>query len=107
MRYTGLREGAGPPVSRCLGTFSLVADGGPVTEHLRVSFPATDRQAVDDLHRDAIAIGGEDAGLPGKLGGGTLDLALLKSRSLVSREARAMHPYTAPGVRRTGRQLPT
>jgi catechol 2,3-dioxygenase-like lactoylglutathione lyase family enzyme len=75
MRYTGLREGRSWPQGRqfrgASGTFSLVADGGPVTEHLQVSFPAPDRQAVDDFHRDAIAIGGEDAGVPGRLGDGT------------------------------------
>jgi catechol 2,3-dioxygenase-like lactoylglutathione lyase family enzyme len=65
MRHTGLREGRRWPQGRqfrgASATFSLVADGAPVTERLQVAFPAPDRQAVDDFHRDAIAIGGRDA----------------------------------------------
>lgn len=75
MRHTGLREGRRWPQGRqfrgASATFSLVADGGPATEHLQLGFPAPSRQAVDDFHRDAIAIGGQDAGAPGELGDGT------------------------------------
>jgi catechol 2,3-dioxygenase-like lactoylglutathione lyase family enzyme len=70
MRHTGLREGRrwaqGCQFRGAWATFSLVADGGPVTEHLRIAFPAPDRQTVDDFHREAIAIGYIDAGSPGK-----------------------------------------
>ena len=68
MRHTGLREGRCWPQGRqfrgASATFSLVADDGPVTEHLQVAFPAPDPQTVDDFHRDAIAFGGKDAGAP-------------------------------------------
>lgn len=68
MRHTGLREGRRWPQGRqfrgTLATFSLVADDSPVTEHLQVAFPAPNSQAVDDFHRDAVAIGYQDAGAP-------------------------------------------
>jgi catechol 2,3-dioxygenase-like lactoylglutathione lyase family enzyme len=70
MRHTGLSEGRRWPQGRqfrgASATFSLVADGGPVTEHLQVAFPAPNPQAVDDFHWDAIAIGCKDAGVPGE-----------------------------------------
>ena len=75
MRHTGLREGRRWPQGRQFrgvsATFSLVADGRPATEHLQLGFPASSRQAVEDFHRDAIAIGGQDAGAPGELEDGT------------------------------------
>jgi catechol 2,3-dioxygenase-like lactoylglutathione lyase family enzyme len=79
MRHTGLREGRcwqqGRQFRGASATFSLVADGGPATEHLQVSFPAPTRRAVDDFYRDAIAIGGEDAGAPRERGDGAPDYA--------------------------------
>jgi catechol 2,3-dioxygenase-like lactoylglutathione lyase family enzyme len=70
MRHTSLHEGRrwarGRQFRGASATFSLVADGAPATEHLRFAFPAPDRQTVDNFHRDAIAIGCEDAGAPGE-----------------------------------------
>jgi catechol 2,3-dioxygenase-like lactoylglutathione lyase family enzyme len=61
MRYTGLAEGRrwedGRQFRGARATFSLVADGAPVTEHLHVAFPAPDRQTVDDFHRAAMNAG--------------------------------------------------
>ncbi|MGE5282170.1 MAG: hypothetical protein ACM3N0_07600 [Chloroflexota bacterium] len=43
-----------------------VADGEPVTRHLHLAFPAPDRQAVEDFHRAAIAVGHRDHTPPGE-----------------------------------------
>lgn len=69
MRCIGLREGrrweAGRQFRGAWATFSLVADGRPVTEHLRLAFPAPDRQAVDDLHATATKAGYDEGFPPG------------------------------------------
>lgn len=66
MRQTGLRQGRrweeGCQFRGSRATFSLVADGAPVTEHLHIAFPAPDRQTVDDFHRAAISAGYRDGG---------------------------------------------
>jgi catechol 2,3-dioxygenase-like lactoylglutathione lyase family enzyme len=73
MQHTGLREGRrwaeGCQFRGAWATFSLVADGAPVTEHLEIAFPAPDRRTVDDFHREAIAIGCGEAGSPGERAG--------------------------------------
>lgn len=70
MPHTRLSEGRRWPQGRqfrgASATFSLVADGAPVTEHLQMAFSAPDRQTVENFHRDAIGIGCEDAGAPGE-----------------------------------------
>lgn len=67
-RHTGLREGrvwgAGKQFRGAWATFSLLADGRPVTESLQLAFPAPDRQTVDEFHRVAITAGYRDAGAP-------------------------------------------
>lgn len=47
-------------------TFSLVADGKPVTEGLQLTFPAPDRQTVEDFHSAATTAGYRDNGPPDK-----------------------------------------
>lgn len=70
MRYTGLREGrqweAGRQFRGAWATFSLVADGRPITEHLELAFPAPDPEAVDDFHAAAVGAGYRDGGAPGE-----------------------------------------
>jgi catechol 2,3-dioxygenase-like lactoylglutathione lyase family enzyme len=69
-RHTGLREGrvweAGKQFRGAWATFSLLADGRPVTENLHLAFPAPDRQTVEDFHRSAVTAGCRDAGAPGE-----------------------------------------
>jgi len=69
-RHTGLREGRQWPGGRqfrgAWATFSLVQDGGPVTEHLHMAFPAPDRVTVEDFHRAATARGYRSNGPPGE-----------------------------------------
>ncbi len=71
MRFAGLREGRRWEVGRqfqgAWATFSLVADGRPVTEHLQLAFPAPDRRTVEDFHSTATAAGYRDGGLPRRL----------------------------------------
>jgi catechol 2,3-dioxygenase-like lactoylglutathione lyase family enzyme len=73
-RYTGLRDGrswdAGRQFRGAWATFSLVADGRPVTENLHLAFPAPDRRTVDEFHRAATAAGYRDAGAAGERDGG-------------------------------------
>lgn len=68
MRCTGLREGRQWEVGRqfrgAWATFSLVADGKPITEHLHLAFPAPDREAVEGFHSTAINAGYRDSGSP-------------------------------------------
>ena len=68
MRSVGLREGrhweAGRQFRGAWATFSLVADGRAVTEHLHLAFPAPDRQAVDDFHLTATKAGYDEAAPP-------------------------------------------
>jgi catechol 2,3-dioxygenase-like lactoylglutathione lyase family enzyme len=70
MCCTGLREGrrweAGRQFRGAWATFSLVADGKPVTEGLQLAFPAPDRQTVEDFHSVATKAGYRDNGSPGK-----------------------------------------
>jgi catechol 2,3-dioxygenase-like lactoylglutathione lyase family enzyme len=70
MPSTGLREGrrweAGRQFRGAWATFSLVADGRPVTEHLHLAFPAPDRQAVEDFYSTATAAGYSGSGSPGE-----------------------------------------
>jgi catechol 2,3-dioxygenase-like lactoylglutathione lyase family enzyme len=65
----GLRKGrrweAGRQFRGAWATLSLVADGRPVTERLRMAFPAPDRQAVDDFHARATRAGYEEASRAG------------------------------------------
>jgi catechol 2,3-dioxygenase-like lactoylglutathione lyase family enzyme len=69
-RHAGLREGrrwdAGRQLRGAWATFSLVDDGRPPTEHLRIAFPAPDRRTVEDFHRAATAAGYRDNGSPGE-----------------------------------------
>jgi len=48
------------------GSFSLVADGGPLTEHVHVAFPAGENATVDAFHAAAIRAGYRDNGGPGE-----------------------------------------
>lgn len=68
MPCVGLREGrcwdAGRQIRGTWATFSLVADGRPVTEHLHLAFPAPDRQAVEEFHSTATKAGYRDDGSP-------------------------------------------
>jgi catechol 2,3-dioxygenase-like lactoylglutathione lyase family enzyme len=70
MRCVGLREGRlweeGCQFRGAWATFSLVADGKPITEHLRLAFPAPDREAVEDFHSTATNAGYRDSGSPGE-----------------------------------------
>lgn len=70
MRSTGLREGrrweTGRQFRGAWATFSLVADGRPITEHLELAFPAPDRGAVEDFHATAVSAGHRGAGSPGE-----------------------------------------
>ena len=70
MRHAGLRKGRrweeGRQFRGARATFSLVADGAPVTEHLHLAFPAPDRQTVKDFHRAATRAGYRDSGAPGE-----------------------------------------
>lgn len=64
MRCVGLREGRQWEVGRqfrgAWATFSLVADGRPITEHLKLAFPAPNRCAVEDFHSEATNAGYRD-----------------------------------------------
>jgi len=68
--HTGLRDGrswdAGRQFRGAWATFSVVADGRPVTENLHLAFPAPDRQTVEEFHRAATAAGYRDAGAAGE-----------------------------------------
>jgi catechol 2,3-dioxygenase-like lactoylglutathione lyase family enzyme len=48
------------------GSFSLVDDGRPVTEHVHIAFPAADDATVRAFHAAAVAAGYEDHGGPGE-----------------------------------------
>ncbi len=48
------------------GSFSLLDDGGPVTEHVHLAFPAGDDATVRAFHAAALAAGYEDHGGPGE-----------------------------------------
>jgi len=69
-RHTGLRAGrrwdSGRQFRGAWATFCLVNDGRPHTDHLRIAFPAPDRQTVDDFHRAATAAGDPGDGTPGE-----------------------------------------
>ncbi len=60
-RHLGLRGGRewdhGRQFRGAWATFSLVGDGQPLTGGLQMSFPAPDRETVDEFHRAAIAAG--------------------------------------------------
>ena len=60
-RHTGLREGRrweqGRQFRGAWATFSLVADGRPPTENLKLAFPAPDRRTVEELHALATGAG--------------------------------------------------
>jgi len=47
-------------------SFSLVADGRPLTEHVHLAFPARDDATVRAFHTAALAAGYEDHGGPGE-----------------------------------------
>jgi catechol 2,3-dioxygenase-like lactoylglutathione lyase family enzyme len=65
MPCVGLRKGrrweSGRQFRGAWATLSLVADGRPVTEHLRLAFPAPDLQAVDDFRATAAKAGYDEA----------------------------------------------
>jgi catechol 2,3-dioxygenase-like lactoylglutathione lyase family enzyme len=69
-RYTGLRKGSRSEARRqfrgAWATFSLLADGRPITEGLHIAFPAPDRETVEEFHRVATAAGYRDNGAPGE-----------------------------------------
>jgi catechol 2,3-dioxygenase-like lactoylglutathione lyase family enzyme len=48
------------------GSFTVVVDDRPVTEHVHVAFPASDDATVDAFHRAATAAGYRDNGAPGE-----------------------------------------
>ncbi len=66
--HAGLREGRrwdqGRQFRGAWATFSVVADGAPLTENLELAFPARDRRTVDDFHRAAVGSGHGDLRLP-------------------------------------------
>jgi catechol 2,3-dioxygenase-like lactoylglutathione lyase family enzyme len=68
MPCLGLREGrrwdAGRQFRGAWATFSLVADGRPVTEGLRLAFPAPDEGAVEEFHAAVTWAGFAEASLP-------------------------------------------
>jgi catechol 2,3-dioxygenase-like lactoylglutathione lyase family enzyme len=67
---TGLRRGTREAGRRqfrgAWGTFSLLADGQPVTENLHLAFPAPNRRTVDAFHATALAAGYRSNGEPGE-----------------------------------------
>jgi len=69
-RFTGLRAGRrwehGVQFAGAWATFSLVADGRPVTTGCHLAFPSPDRQAVREFHRAAVNAGYRDHGEPGE-----------------------------------------
>lgn len=48
------------------GSFSVVTDGRPVTEHVHVAFPAGSNAAVDAFHGDLVGAGYRNEGDPGE-----------------------------------------
>ena len=48
------------------GSFSLVRDGRPLTEHVHIAFPASTDATVRAFHAAALAAGYEDNGAPGE-----------------------------------------
>jgi catechol 2,3-dioxygenase-like lactoylglutathione lyase family enzyme len=66
MPHVGLREGrrweGGRQLRGAWATFSLVADGRPPTEGLRIAFQAPDPQTVEDFRRAAKVVGHRDRG---------------------------------------------
>jgi catechol 2,3-dioxygenase-like lactoylglutathione lyase family enzyme len=69
-RHTGLRGGRrwdeGRQFRGAWATFSLVHDGAPVTEHLRMAFRTPDRATVEAFHQTATAGGYHSYGAPGE-----------------------------------------
>ena len=69
-RHTGLRPGEtwdrGRQFRAGWSTFSLIADGRPLTENLHVAFPAPDEQTVREFHAAAVAAGYQSNGEPGE-----------------------------------------
>jgi catechol 2,3-dioxygenase-like lactoylglutathione lyase family enzyme len=70
MPCAGLREGrrwaGGQQFRGASASFSLVADGRPVTEHLQLAFAAPDRHTVEDFHSRAVEAGYRDDASPGR-----------------------------------------
>jgi catechol 2,3-dioxygenase-like lactoylglutathione lyase family enzyme len=68
--HAGLRIGVDEPgCVQILGkhfSFSLIADGRTLTEHLHLAFPAPDDATVRAFHAAAIAAGYKDHGGPGE-----------------------------------------
>jgi catechol 2,3-dioxygenase-like lactoylglutathione lyase family enzyme len=68
--HAGLRIGVDEPDHvQMVGddfSFSLIADGGPLTEHVHLAFPADDDATVRAFHAAALAAGYEDHGGPGE-----------------------------------------
>ena len=68
--HAGLRITADEPdLVRMAGadfSFTLVADGRPLTEHVHLAFPAQDDATVRAFHAAALAAGYEDYGEPGE-----------------------------------------
>lgn len=67
-RHSGLRRGTRNDTRvqfrGAWATFSLVADGRPLTENLHIAFPAPERQTVEDFHAAATAAGYQSNGAP-------------------------------------------
>lgn len=69
-RFAGLRPGRrwehGVQFAGAWATFSLVADGRPLTTGLHLAFPGPGREVVSDFHRAATGAGYRDHGGPGE-----------------------------------------
>jgi catechol 2,3-dioxygenase-like lactoylglutathione lyase family enzyme len=72
--HTGLREGRrwehGVQFRGAWATMSLVADGRPPSEGLRLAFPAPERASVDDFYAAALTAGAQGMSAPGERGSG-------------------------------------
>jgi catechol 2,3-dioxygenase-like lactoylglutathione lyase family enzyme len=60
----GRRWDGGRQFRGAWATFSLVADGRPITEGLSLAFPAPDERTVDDFHAAAERAGGGELSSP-------------------------------------------
>jgi catechol 2,3-dioxygenase-like lactoylglutathione lyase family enzyme len=68
--YAGIRLGDDTPervqFTGADGSFSLLDDGRPLTEHVHLAFPATEDATVRAFHAAGVAAGYEDHGGPGE-----------------------------------------
>jgi catechol 2,3-dioxygenase-like lactoylglutathione lyase family enzyme len=69
-RHTGMRPGEtwdqGRQFRGGWATFSLIADGRPLTENLHIAFPAPDPETVREFYAAATAAGYQSNGEPGE-----------------------------------------